>query len=146
MYIVDQIAERVFDVTESQRYNFVMKKNESSRNFRLLIGTEQFIEQNTNGIPIVPLEYSLEQNYPNPFNPSTTIRYTLAHSASVELEIYNILGQRIKTLVKTVQPIGVYSVDWNGENEEGKQSPSGIYYYRIKTSEFTAVKKMTLIK
>lgn len=145
-YLVDFTTERVIDVSNLSEYSFNLNKNESTRLFRLIIGTQNFVEKNTNGIPIIPLVYSLEQNFPNPFNPSTTIRYSLSHSANTRLEIYNILGQKIKTLVNQLQNIGVYSVEWDGTNDFGEKAASGVYYYRIETEEFSAIKKMTLIK
>lgn len=146
MYILDKIDERVTDVTTSLSYTFTLGKKEYTRQLRMIIGTESFVENNTGGIPLTPIEYTLEQNYPNPFNPTTTIKYTLSHSAQVKLEIFNILGQRVKTLINQFQPIGVYSTQWDGTDDQKKKVASGFYYYRLQANEFTSVKKMTLIK
>ena len=123
-----------------------MKKNEPARSFRLVVGTKNYAEQNTNGIPIVPLDYVLEQNFPNPFNPSTEIRFTLGHSAQVELDVFDLLGRKVKTLLSDVRPIGAYAVDWDGSSDTGMKSASGIYFYRIRAGEFTATKKMVFLK
>lgn len=88
-----------------------------------------------------PLSFSLEQNYPNPFNPATTIRYTLNQSTFVELDIYNILGQKMKRLVNTFQHSGDYKISFDGGHW-----PSGLYFYRLKTSEGVLTRKMTLVK
>lgn len=97
-----------------------------------------------------PKEFALRQNYPNPFNPSTTIRYDLPAVAGkgepVLLEIFNIMGQKVKTLVDWQQKPGVYAVLWDGKNEYGRPVSSGIYFYRIKVKGFTASYKMSLIK
>lgn len=145
-YLVDFSAERVTDISELQEYSLNLKKNEYSRKLRLIVGTEKFVEKNTAGIPIIPIAYSLEQNFPNPFNPVTTIRYSLSHSSFTHLEIFNILGQKIKILIKQPQQIGVYSIEWDGTNDSGVPVSSGMYYYRLVTEEFSAVKKMILIK
>lgn len=88
--------------------------------------------------------YRLSDNYPNPFNPETTIEYELSTAGSVRLEVYNLLGQKIKTLVDQNQVAGAYRVAWNGNNEFGEQMASGIYLYRIATNEFQATKRMLL--
>ncbi len=93
-----------------------------------------------------PEAYKLEQNFPNPFNPTTTIRYSLARSTQVSLEIYNALGQRIRTLVSGQQSAGSYQVQWDGKNDFGQPVPSGVYLYRLKTKNYTAGKRMLLIR
>ncbi len=94
----------------------------------------------------VPAEFKMSQNYPNPFNPSTKIMYQLPGKGHVQLEIYNALGKRVKTLVSREEEGGFYTVDWNGKNDNGYNLPSGIYIYRITSGSFVSVKKMTLIK
>jgi hypothetical protein len=89
----------------------------------------------------LPTSFKLNQNYPNPFNPSTKIEYSLPENAIVTLKIYNSLGNEIETLVNRSQSPGTYIIEWNPTN-----CPSGIYFYRIQTSKFTAMKKMLLLK
>ncbi|MCK5458233.1 MAG: Ig-like domain-containing protein, partial [Melioribacteraceae bacterium] len=95
----------------------------------------------------LPVEYSLEQNYPNPFNPSTKINFNIPKNSNVKLEIFNIIGEKIATLIsnKEYQP-GSYTVEWNGANQFGKQVPSGVYLYKISADKFSSVKKMMMIK
>jgi hypothetical protein len=88
-----------------------------------------------------PNEFSLEQNYPNPFNPSTTIRFSIPTAASVQLKVYNILGNEIATIVNRKMPAGKYNVEYDASNH-----PSGIYFYTLTTNDFSETKKMTLIK
>ncbi|NIT55543.1 MAG: T9SS type A sorting domain-containing protein, partial [Aliifodinibius sp.] len=85
---------------------------------------------------MVVKKYKLFQNYPNPFNPTTTINYQLPIRTKVELTIYNLLGQQIKTLVDSKQIAGDYKVQWDGSNDAGRQVASGIYVYRLKTEGF----------
>ena len=91
-------------------------------------------------------EFNLRQNYPNPFNPATTIQYNLPKSSFVELTIYNLTGQKIKTLVNFMQTAGMQSTVWNGKDINGKDVPSGIYIYTLKTNEMLESKKMLLIR
>lgn len=94
----------------------------------------------------VPNNFALEQNYPNPFNPETNISFKLPKSGNVNLVVYNVLGQKIKTLVNKKLQAGTYSYKWNGLNENGVRVPSGVYFYRMETKDNTDIKKMVLIK
>jgi len=145
-YLLDNKQERVYDMSNSNEYSLKLEKNEKIRSFRLIVGSQNFVEKNTNGIPIIPLAYALSQNYPNPFNPTTSIQYSVSHSGMVMLEIFNVLGQKVKTVVNGFKPIGSYIVQWDGNDNLHKSVASGIYYYRLKVNEFSSVKKMTFIK
>jgi hypothetical protein len=91
-------------------------------------------------------DFVLNDNYPNPFNPETTIEYELPQAGPVRLEVYNILGQKIKTLIDQNQVAGVHRVVWNGKNELSEAVASGIYLYRIQSQDFEATKRMLLIR
>jgi hypothetical protein len=93
-----------------------------------------------------PGEYSLTQNHPNPFNPYTVIEYSLPKGAAVNLVIYNVLGQKVKTLVDEYQTAGHQAVDWDGTDEAGERSASGIYFYRLSIGDFSETRKMLLLK
>ncbi|MCG3118127.1 MAG: hypothetical protein ALAOOOJD_00266 [bacterium] len=90
--------------------------------------------------------YELEQNYPNPFNPSTTISFALLQAGEVNLAIYNIYGQLVRQLVAGQMTAGRHSVIWNGKDERGQQVASGMYLYVLKAGEFTAQRKLVLMK
>ena len=88
----------------------------------------------------------LYQNHPNPFNPTTTINYQLPVNSKVKLSIYNIKGQKVKTLISDQLLAGQHSVVWNGTDDNGKSISSGIYFYKMNTGEYTSIKKMILLK
>jgi flagellar hook assembly protein FlgD len=90
--------------------------------------------------------YALSDNYPNPFNSITNIEYELKTGSHVDVSVYNILGQRINTLVDRTESAGQHSTIWNGTNFEGDPVPTGIYFYRIEAGTFTETKKMLLLK
>jgi len=95
------------------------------------------------------MQFGLDQNYPNPFNPSTTIHYTLPGACHVQLNVYNAMGQLVKTLVDKDQPAGKYEARWDGENLNGEPAASGVYFYRMEAGDqgdFTARKRMVLMK
>ena len=101
---------------------------------------------------ITPEDFQLSQNHPNPFNNETTIKYTLSKSCHVSLVIYNILGQKVRTLVTEYQKAGVKTVSWDAKDEKGKDLGSGIYFYQLstgytgKSGEITRTKRMILLK
>jgi hypothetical protein len=88
-----------------------------------------------------PVRYTLSQNYPNPFNPSTTIEFSLPISDNVQIEIYNIAGQKIETLLNKRMPAGDHKLEYNTHN-----LASGVYLYRIEAGRYQEVKKMVLLK
>jgi len=89
----------------------------------------------------ISADFQLYQNYPNPFNPNTTISFTMSKSGYVNLIVYNSLGQEIAKLVDGYKDAGTYFINWNAEN-----LPSGVYIYKLEANNFTAVRKMTLMK
>jgi hypothetical protein len=93
-----------------------------------------------------PTEFALNQNFPNPFNPETTIKYQLAESAPVQLRIYNIVGQVVRTLVSEQQAAGRYQIRWNGTDDRGMAVSSGIYFYQVSAGKFQDVKRLMLLK
>jgi len=100
--------------------------------------------------PTIPREFALSQNYPNPFNPATTIEYHLPFDSKVKIQIYNILGQRVKKLIDRRERAGKYKIIWDGRNDHGSWVASGLYIYRIQAETndkvFVKSKKMILLK
>ncbi|MEL6823147.1 MAG: FlgD immunoglobulin-like domain containing protein, partial [Calditrichota bacterium] len=99
-----------------------------------------------NDDPQVAEGFALEQNYPNPFNPTTTIRFRIPEDARVKLEVFNLLGQKVATLVDDLRSAGVSTVNWNGRNAGGAQVSSGIYFYRLEAGSLVQTRQMLLIK
>ena len=100
----------------------------------------------TNEDKVLPQKYILYQNYPNPFNPITSIKYDLPIETRVTIEIYNIIGNKITTLIDKNMDAGSHIVRWNSTDRNSVKIPSGIYFYHIKTNEFIKTKKMILLK
>jgi len=94
----------------------------------------------------VPTAFALSENYPNPFNPTTTIEFAIPVAGNVELVIYNINGQKVRTLVNETKDAGFYKVMWDGRNEIDETVSSGIYLYRLVSGDFNKMEKMTFIK
>jgi hypothetical protein len=95
---------------------------------------------------LLPESFGLRQNYPNPFNPDTRIAFDLPKSVNVRIDIFNVLGQKVSTLINEYKEAGTHQVTWNGTSESGGSVASGMYFYRIEADEFSDTKKMMMLK
>ena len=116
---------------QQQTFNMLIVQGENNKDFVL------------NKIPV---RFELKQNYPNPFNAGTTIKYLLPRQTHVELDIYNMLGQKVTRLVNAFKDPGSYSVRWDGQDESGRDVGAGVYIMSLKTGNRSATKKMLLIR
>lgn len=95
---------------------------------------------------ILPAQFTLHHNYPNPFNPATTIRFDLPTPAHVKLEVFNLLGQRVAELADEPMKTGRHSVIWDGKNQSGEDTASGVYFYRLTAGDYAKVRRMTILR
>ncbi|MCK6544060.1 T9SS type A sorting domain-containing protein [bacterium] len=109
---------------------------------RILAGTPEYLAGKQTELEQLPKAFELQQNYPNPFNPGTTIRYALASQAKVTLTVYNMLGQKVRTLVNgDRQETGLRTAAWDGRDERGALVSSGVYLYRVELETTTGLRK-----
>jgi hypothetical protein len=94
----------------------------------------------------LPSSFQLSQNFPNPFNPTTRIAFSLPRSLNVRLEVFNLLGQKVKTLIDQHFSAGQHSVEWDGTDDSGDEVASGVYFYRIRAGDFSDARKMLILK
>jgi hypothetical protein len=94
----------------------------------------------------MPENFRLYQNFPNPFNPETTIKFAVPEDSDVAVQIFDITGRLVQTLVSSRLSAGVYEIKWNGRDQGGQEVGSGIYFYRLMTGGFTQTKRMLLIR
>jgi hypothetical protein len=94
----------------------------------------------------LPTVYALSQNFPNPFNPTTTIEYSIPQAGNVDLVIYNLAGQKVRTLINEHQAASYNKVVWDGKNDMGESVGAGMYFYKLVSGNFNKIQKMTLIK
>jgi hypothetical protein len=94
----------------------------------------------------LPQGFELKQNHPNPFNPDTRISFTIPQSGHVQLQIFNVSGRKVKTLVDENMSAGEHTIEWNATDDSGDKVATGVYFYRLTAGDVTATKKMTLIK
>ena len=116
-------------------YNYALSSTEIAEIYNQIARVEAMTEND------IPQSYYLAQNYPNPFNPVTVINYQLPLTNDVEISVFNILGEKIVTLLSATQEAGYHSVQWNASNFS-----SGVYYYQLQAGDFVDVRKMILIK
>lgn len=130
--------------------NSSSKKASSSDSVKVIVSATGVAE---NGLFSTPSSFQLLQNFPNPFNPATNIPFTVygsqftVHSPiPTTLSIFNILGQKVRTLVDERKLPGDYQVVWNGKDDNGNEVPSGIYFYQLKIGDFKQSKSMLLLR
>ncbi|MBU4445898.1 T9SS type A sorting domain-containing protein, partial [bacterium] len=114
--------------------------------YRGVVLSEQHGTAIDDDIPVTVTDFKLYPNVPNPFNPSTTISFQIPAESQVRLDVYNVLGQHVKSLVNKKLQQGYHSVVWNGVTSENRPAPSGIYFYKLTTGQTSKVAKMVLFK
>jgi hypothetical protein len=145
IWLLDKDRRQLLSVHNGQLELEGPAKGET-RHLRLIIGTAELAQKSNEGISLVPLEYALLDNYPNPFNPTTRIEYHLPERSEVKLEIYNVLGQKLRTLINIAQEAGIHIAVWDGRDDFHQLAASGVYLYRLHAGKFTATKKMALVQ
>lgn len=145
--LMDEHLDKYQDLQARSSYIFNSATARSARQFRLLVGTKRFIQSNNIGMDSMSEDYRLFANFPNPIIRVTYIRYDLPICESITIAIYNILGERVKTLTKHhAHPAGRHHVEWDGTNEAGQPVGSGIYFCNMHTSHYSCTKKMIMLK
>ncbi|MBI5021905.1 MAG: T9SS type A sorting domain-containing protein [Ignavibacteriales bacterium] len=132
-----------FDLRKQPTYSFlsVIEKMQ----FKIVIGTEEYIESEID--KVLPKEFELVQNFPNPFNSSTSLSVKLPRDANVKLNIYNSLGQLVKTIAEGAYTAGIHTFVWDGTDASGSITSSGVYFYRLlEGATILQTKKMIMIK
>ncbi|MDZ7358276.1 MAG: choice-of-anchor D domain-containing protein [candidate division KSB1 bacterium] len=147
MFLFDESQDVAIDLQSNSTIvlNPIAGKNVSVY-YKLVIGTEAFLRNNSNDIPLVPLEFELFQNYPNPFNAATTISFNLPKRMHVSLKIYNILGQLVKTLLDEEVKGGNHKIIWDATNDQGQMIATGVYIIQLRSQQNVAIKKLVVIK
>ena len=136
-----EIGKALLD-SKQKNYVYVFNHLTNAWKFAMnVMGANLKKEGEVTAVVNIPTEYGMDQNYPNPFNPSTEIRYQLPENGRVKLEIYDVIGNLITTLIDQEMNAGYHSINWNASGLS-----SGIYFYRISSANFVATKKLMLMK
>ena len=139
-YVIDPKAEA--RVAPGKRLS--LDKGETRR-LKVVVGTERYAEKNTEAA-LTQYETALRGNYPNPFEKQTTLEYTLGRERAVTMQVYNVLGQRVETLVDARTSAGLHTVMWDGTNRYGERVGSGVYFVRMEAGPTTETQKVVLVR
>jgi len=138
----------LFDLRLKRNYDLKLQNKieliplHTNHDLQLLIGSKDFVDKIN--LSQTPSEFQLYQNYPNPFNPSTIITFDLPRNETINLIIYNVLGERVKFLYSGILGAGRYEFTWNGFNDSNVSLPSGVYIYSLEGPDIKLAKKMIL--
>ncbi len=148
---INLCIENESDSTKTNNLQLIHKRREKYVSFidnkiDQLINISNISMIDENQLDIAPITTRLYNNYPNPFNPETTISFDLPQRDKVELVVYNLKGQKVKSLINEEMDMGVHKIIWNGTNNQGKEVASGVYYYRLSCRNYTKTNKMVLLK
>ena len=153
IFLIDKTTKTAQNLKWKPEYLFDVVSPNSVRKLRFAAGKRDYVESNSAGIDLFPDEYSLSQNFPNPFNAQTSLIIALRDDAVIDLEIYNLLGERVAVMAKSEsRPSGYYTFIWNGRDGYGNPVASGVYlaYGRIKGANGKTIKsqsrKLLLVK
>jgi len=149
---IDDIASFI-DIPQGV-YDLIISIDNAERYFKanLDINTPDFtytayiIPGNESGDVQPPTITELRANYPNPFNPVTNINFDIAKSGKVTIDIYNIRGQKVRSLIDDTYEVGRYNVQWNGTDDTGRDVSSGVYFYMMKAEDYNQIRRMLLMK
>jgi hypothetical protein len=143
VFLINNSNTACINLREQDNYNFTPLTEVSS--FSVVVGKEYLVNERLKNV--IPKDFSLSQNFPNPFNPGTTIQFALPSRSRITIKIYNIMGQKVKTLIDGTMDAGRHQVSWNGKDDRGLKVSSGLYIYRMRTGEGKNLAgKMLLLK
>jgi|GEM_PF-6788732 len=145
--LIDRMQDIGVDIRTNPRYRFLSGRGETVRRFQLIVGSEAFTRDNSQGVITIPDGFRMLPNYPNPFNASTLITYQLPEDGMVDINIYNSTGKLVRTLVRKGQKsAGIHTVAWHGREDSGRAVASGIYICLLKADHFAQTIKMLLLQ
>ena len=144
-YVLDRDRGRRLSVT-NRSVTVKLTEDQPTRHLRVIVGTEAFAKQNSDGAALTIEKTKLQANAPNPFSESTTIAYQLAEEETVEIAVYDVLGRRVQTLVSERQKAGVHEIEWRPGEAGGASLASGVYFCRMEAGDYTATRKVVLVR
>ena len=143
VYLIHKETGKTVNLRETDSYSFPGVGAYSK--FEFIVGLTDFVHEELIRIN-TPIHFKMENNYPNPFNSSTTMTVSIPRRSEVELIIFNLLGEKICTLIAGDVEAGNYQFVWDGRNESGTNVSSGVYFVRLHAEKFTAMKKLLYVR
>jgi hypothetical protein len=150
IWLIDDLLKTVMDLHESNVHQILNTNGDNPRKLTIVVGDSSYIENEFYELQLVSTSYVLFQNFPNPFNPSTTIRYQLPVAGDVKLDIYNILGQKVESMIHKHQPAGYHYIIWDISRNKNQRA-SGVYFFHLTVkgvdgTKFEKTKKMLYMR
>ncbi len=145
--LYDRKYNRSYELLPNTEIELTDIRNDEKDRFLLMVGTAVFLQEELADVEaLLPAAFRLFQNYPNPFNPETLITYRVPKKSVVRIDVMNVLGQHITTLVDRAHTPGTHEIRWDGRDGSGRATASGVYFYRLQTSGFVQTLKMLKIQ
>ena len=146
MRLVDIESNVWYDLSKTQTVETMLHKDGTARQFTLVTGSAEYVQDETAAYQAVPNTFVLEQNYPNPFNANTLVQYQVPQAGRVRIDIYNINGQWVRTLQDASVNAGQYTLKWDGGDQNGMSLSTGLYLCRMQCEGYNHTVKMLLVK
>ncbi len=153
VFVIDVTLGVAQDLRWKPIYRYAVSNPKAIHDIRFIAGTKEFVQENNAGVELYPDRFSISQNYPNPFNPQTSILITLEDIASIDLIVYNLLGEEVIRISDSeLYPAGYHNFIWKGLNRDGKRVASGVYFYMTQIRDMSGkmilnqTNKMIMVK
>ncbi|MCH6559278.1 T9SS type A sorting domain-containing protein, partial [candidate division KSB1 bacterium] len=144
--LLDNSTLQKIDIREIFEYEFLPDQNSLQREFDLIIGTNEYVENSDQLAELSPESFYLSQNFPNPFNAGTSLFYQVKEQSEVRIKVLNILGQEVRKLLSETHIPGTYRINWDGSADNGHAMGSGIYIIQFEAGKFQQIRKVLLIR
>ena len=145
-YLADLTRQISVNIGNDDNYSFIPETGEQTREFRIIVGSNDYAKQVLGRTFSVPVATVLGQNLPNPFSGRTSISYELAAEGKVRIAVYNVAGQLVRNLLDEHQMTGRYSVIWDGKDQAGRKVSAGLYFYQLQAPNRTVTRRMALVR
>lgn len=145
LYVIDQDRGTAVAVVDGQ-FEITLREEASVRHFRLIAGTMAFAQSESDGAPLSPTAFALAPSYPNPFAAQTTLSYQLDARGVATLEVFDLLGRRVRVLAGGEQAAGAHTVEWDGRDAAGRLVANGVYLVRLRTAEASATRRVSVLR
>ncbi len=142
--LLDKASQVAVNLLADKQYTYLSGEGETVRDFRMVVGKSDFVENNDLNLAGIPEDFVLSQNYPNPFNPETRLNYELPATTEILIAVFNLKGQLIRVLLDERQGAGRFTVSWDGKLLSGVPVASGMYLVRMQAGRFTTARKIVL--
>lgn len=144
--LLDNTSFKKTDLRHIFEFEFLPNQNSLSREFDLIIGTSEYVENSDQLAELTPESFFLSQNFPNPFNAGTSLFYQVREQSVIRIKVLNILGQEVRELLSENQIPGIYRISWDGTAENGHEMGSGIYMIQFEAGKFQQIRKVVLMR